>query len=78
MGEFTGLEVSMKDQTRFKDEPGHWAFFSFGHEYPLRSATRPQAVANCNACHGGLAAGDYVFTQYYPVLRAAKELAKSK
>ncbi len=32
MGEFTGLEVLLKDKTRFKDEPGNWGFFSFGHE----------------------------------------------
>ena len=25
MGEFIGLEVSLKDKTRFKDEPGNWA-----------------------------------------------------
>ncbi len=27
----------------------------------------------CNACHQGIAAGDWVFTQYYPVLRAAQK-----
>jgi Cytochrome P460 len=36
MGDFTGLEVSIKDSTRFKDEPGSWAYFSFGHKYPLK------------------------------------------
>ncbi len=72
MGEFTGLEVSIKDKSRFKDEPGNWAFFSFGHEYPLAATAAPQPAANCAACHGNLADEDYVFTQYYPVLRAAK------
>jgi hypothetical protein len=72
MGEFTGLEVLMKDKTRFKDEPGNWAFFSFGHEYPLKTAATIQPTANCNDCHGGAADDDYVFTQYYPVMRAAK------
>ena len=76
MGEFTGLEVLMKDKERFKDEPGNWGFFSFGHEYPLKPTARIQPTANCNACHGGAADDDYVFTQYYPVLRAAKEGAK--
>ena len=76
MGEFTGLEVLMKDQQRFKDEPGNWGFFSFGHEYPLKATARIQPTANCNSCHGGAANDDYVFTQYYPVLRAAKEAAK--
>ena len=26
-GEFTGLEVTIKDSKRFKDEPGYWAYF---------------------------------------------------
>jgi hypothetical protein len=78
MGDFTGLEVLMKDKTRFKDEPGNWAFFSFGHEYPLKAAAKMQATANCNDCHGGAADDDYVFTQYYPVLRAAKGSLKSR
>ena len=43
MGEFIGLEVSIKDKTRFKDEPGNWAYFSFGHKYPLKD----KAVASC-------------------------------
>lgn len=72
MGDFIGLEVSMKDKTRFKDEPGNWAFFSFGHKYPLAETAKPQPAANCSACHGNLADDDDVFTQYYPALRAAK------
>ncbi len=78
MGDFIGLEVSMKDKSRFKDEPGNWAYFSFGHEYPLAASAKPQAAAICSSCHGGLADDDYVFTQYYPVLRAAKGSVKSK
>lgn len=78
MGEFIGLEVAVKDATRFKDEPGNWAYFSFGHEYPLKDRTAPQPVANCNTCHGASAAQDYVFTQYYPVLRAAKDSKSAK
>src|SRR4029434_4616406 len=34
-GEFTGLEAAIKDSKRFKDEPDNWAYFSFGHKYPL-------------------------------------------
>ncbi len=72
MGEFIGLEVAMKDSKRFAKDPGNWAYFSFGHSYPLEKAAAKQAVANCNTCHQESAAQDYVFTQYYPVLRAAK------
>src|SRR5262249_22034798 len=35
-GEFTGLEAAIKDSKRFKDEPGNWGYFSFGHKYPLK------------------------------------------
>lgn len=71
MGEYIGLEVSMKDAKRFKDEPGNWAYFSFGHKYPLKESVVKSAAASCNACHEKNAKQDYVFTQYYPVLRAA-------
>jgi len=73
MGEFIGREVAVKNTNRFKDAPGNWAYFSFGHEYPLKDKVERQPVANCSACHGASAAQDYVFTQYYPVLRAAKK-----
>jgi hypothetical protein len=76
MGEFIGLEVSMKDKTRFKDEPANWAYFSFGHEYPLKEKAKAQPASSCNECHEGNAEDDWVFTQYYPVLRAAKNSSK--
>jgi hypothetical protein len=72
MGEFIGLEVARKDAKRFKDEPGNWAYFSFGHEYPLADTAKAFPSQSCNACHANSAADDFVFTQYYPVLRAAK------
>lgn len=72
MGDFRGLEAAIKDTTRFADEPGNWAYFSFGHSYPLAETTPAQAVESCNVCHNANAADDFVFTQYYPVLRAAK------
>ena len=72
MGEFTGLEATIKDSKRFQDEPGYWAYFSFGHSYPLADSAAAFPTAACNACHESSAAEDFVFTQYYPVLRAAK------
>jgi hypothetical protein len=71
-GEFTGLEAAVKDSKRFKDEPGYWAYFSFGHSYPLKEEVSKGAVASCNQCHETNAGKtDWVFSQYYPVLRAA-------
>jgi hypothetical protein len=76
MGEFTGLEISIKDSKRFKDEPGNWAYFSFGHKYPLKAEVAKNAVGACNQCHQDNAKTDWVFSQYYPVLRAAAPRSK--
>jgi len=76
-GELTGLEAAIKDSKRFKDDPGHWAYFSFGHKYPLKAESPKQAAAACNQCHDDNASKtDFVFSQYYPVLRAAATKSK--
>jgi hypothetical protein len=72
MGDFIGLEATIKDSKRFADQPGNWAYFSFGHEYPLSDVADAFPAASCNSCHEATAAQDFVFTQYYPVLRAAR------
>lgn len=71
MGEFIGLEVAVKDSKKYADSFA-WGFYSFGHEYPLADKATPQPKANCATCHQANAAEDMVFTQYYPVARAAK------
>jgi hypothetical protein len=76
MGEFTGLEFSIKDSKRFKDEPGNWAYFNFGTKYPIKTEAPKEAAASCNECHRDNAKTDWVFSQYYPVLRAAAPLSK--
>lgn len=76
-GEYVGLEASIKDPKRFASEPGNWGYFTFSHEkppYPKLAKQKP--TEECNACHTtgneqGVAE-DYVFTAYYPVIRAAK------
>ena len=73
MGEFIGLEATVKSAERSPDEPGNWAYFSFGHSYPLAARAEAQKTASCASCHQALAQDDMVFTQYYPVLRAAKD-----
>ena len=72
MGEFIGLETTIKDAERFPNEPGNWAYFSFGHSYPLANEAAALPPAACNGCHEASAADDFVFTQYYPILSAAK------
>ena len=76
MGDFTGLEVSIKDSKRFKGEPGTWAYFSFDHKYPLKAEALKNTAAACNQCHQNSAKKDWVFSQYYPALRAAAPRAK--
>lgn len=71
MGDFAGLEVAIKDTVRFKDEPGGWAYFSFGHNAKYTETAPAFPAASCNACHQASADTDFVFTQYYPVLREA-------
>ena len=76
-GDFTGLEAAIKDSNRFKDEPGNWAYFSFGHKYPLKAEASMNPAAACNQCHEDNAKkDDWVFSQDYPVLRAASTRSK--
>jgi len=76
MGEFAGLEASIKDSKRFKDEPGNWAYFNFGTKYPLKADVSKEAADSCNSCHQENAETDWVFSQYFPVLRAAAPSTK--
>jgi hypothetical protein len=73
-GEFIGLEATIKSKTRHADEPGYWAYYSFTPQDGgmLKKTATQFLTAQCNACHQAAAADDWVFTQYYPVLRAAK------
>jgi len=73
-GEFIGLEATIKSKQHFPNEPGNWAYFSFsGKDHKtLTDTAKPFPAEACNACHLNAAADDFVFTQYYPVLRAGK------
>ncbi|MBV7332322.1 cytochrome P460 family protein [Chloroflexi bacterium TSY] len=76
MGDFIGLEATIKSAEYFPNEPGNWAYFSFTnteeHGDPLADTATAFPTDSCNACHE-LFAGetDFVFAAYYPVLRAA-------
>ncbi len=72
MGDFLGLEATVKSKKRFPNEPGNWAYFSFGKQPELMASAKAFATDQCAACHQAAAADDMVFTQYYPVLRASK------
>ena len=92
MGEYLGLEAAVKSKGHFPDEPGNWAYHSFTTPgSPMESDEHRQAMhagaklkdkakafptAVCAACHQASAAEDMVFTQYYPVLRAARSMVR--
>jgi len=73
MGEYSGFEITIKSKELYPDEPGNWAYYTFGHQpEPYNPTAKRQPAEACNACHEASAAEDFVFTQFYPVLRAAK------
>ncbi len=73
MGEYSGFEITIKSKKLYADEPGHWAYYTFGHKpEPYDMSAKRQPAEACNACHESAAAEDFVFTQFYPVLREAK------
>jgi hypothetical protein len=74
MGEYIGLEAVVKDSSRFPAADKHWGFFRFtteDHSKLLRASTVLKSES-CAACHTANAKQDAIFTQHYPVLRAAK------
>jgi hypothetical protein len=68
-GHMTGLVVSVKDSSRFKEG---WAYFSFGESGNLSETATALPAPTCFACHDKHADDDHVFVQFHPVLRAAR------
>ena len=72
-GDLQGFEIAHKDTRRYGSDNNGWAYYTFGHHAePYQATTVAQPVDACAACHTGNAAEDNVFTQYYPIVRAAK------
>ena len=74
MGEYIGLEAVVRDSQRFPASDNHWGFFRFtteDHQRLLRTS-KVMPSQSCAACHSSNAKQDGIFTQHYPVLRAAK------
>ncbi|MBL4604394.1 MAG: cytochrome P460 family protein [Flavobacteriaceae bacterium] len=76
MGDFIGFEATIKSKKHFPKEPGNWAYFSFTNPTggTLAATGKPFKTNQCNACHNTSVGDDFVFTQHYPVLRAAKNV----
>jgi hypothetical protein len=65
-----GIDISVKDATRFKDTNG-WGFFNFGHHAPPYAKTATaQTIDACAGCHIANA-DNMVFSKFYkPILDA--------
>jgi uncharacterized protein (TIGR03067 family) len=69
--QFTGLAAAVKDRDRF---PDGWAYFTFSDgPGKTKEKARPAKRAACYDCHRQKGAEDHVFTQFYPVLTAARD-----
>lgn len=61
-GEVTGLEMHVKDTTRFE---GGWAFFDLDGDKPAAPIPMDRGCYTCHRAHGAV---DTTFTQFYPTL----------
>ncbi len=70
-GEFSGMDVTVKDSKRFS-KTNNWGFFNFGHHaLPYAKTSAEATKEECAACHiAGAAKTDMAWVQFYPVLNA--------
>lgn len=62
--EAMGIEVHVKDESRFK---GNWAFFGFS---PAEKTAKMRPLSqDCYSCHAEHGAVDTTFVQFYPTLK---------
>ena len=72
-GKLQGFEIAHKDSKRYPKDTDGWGYYSFGHhDEPYADTANAFPAAACAGCHTAAAAEDMVFTQYYPILNAAK------
>ena len=73
-GAVNGMDVAVKDSSRFA-ESNNWGYFNFGHHAPPYAKTAAAApVESCAQCHIDNASEDMVFIDMYkPILTPLKE-----
>lgn len=69
-GELHGVDISVKDSSRFRQTNG-WGFFNFGHHAPPYEATASaKDKEDCAGCHAANGT-KMVFSKFYePILKA--------
>ena len=72
-GEYSGIDVTVKDSKRFA-ETNNWGFFTFGHHpLPYAAKAKESSAAECAGCHiANVADTDMTWIQFYPLLRDKK------
>ncbi len=64
-GKVNGMDVSVKDSTRFS-ESKNWGYFNFGHHAePYAATATAQPIAACAGCHIANASEDMVYMELY-------------
>jgi hypothetical protein len=71
--EFMGLDVEVKDASRFPDK---WAYFAFDNTQPSSKPISP-AKNDCWKCHDQNAAVEHSFVQFYPQLLSVAKAKKT-
>lgn len=67
-GAFNGIDIAVKDSTRFADSQ-NWGYFNFGHHAPPYAKTAAAApTESCAQCHIDNATKDMVFSKFYQIL----------
>lgn len=72
-GKVNGMDVSVKDSTRFS-ESKNWGYFNFGHHAePYAASAKAQPIAACAGCHIANASEDMVYMDIYrPIVNPLK------
>ena len=78
-GEYSGMDVTVKDSKRFAKTNG-WGFFNFGHHaWPLEESSTESSVSECAGCHiANVAKTDMTWIQFYPLLRDREHVSGSQ
>lgn len=75
-GKMNGMDVAVKDSTRFS-ESKNWGYFNYGHHaQPYAAVAKVQPIAACAGCHIANADEDMVYMEMYRPIITPLELPK--